>query len=327
MTLNSHLTMRPSRLTLFIAYVREHFGWTLSIVGHISLLLLALSLFSSPQPYSAQEGAISVDVVTHMPGSPNQKTPSTEKPNTVENMPPPPLPIPNPKSAPTPLEPAPMPPIRETREETLPEPVQKPQPVEKKTITDVLNEAKSTEEMPKKKPAPKTDMPTKPQSPVDVEKKHEKQEQAFDPKAIENVLSQKKDAVTQTPPKSERHAQTSNVSRGVPGGSSSRLSLAQRDALGTLFKEQLAQCWSVPVGLNTENYKPEIVVHLDENGGLIGEPQVANMSSDPSLRALADSAVRAVRRCAPFRIPSSFNPFYSEWRDWHITFDPKEFMG
>jgi hypothetical protein len=332
MTQSPHLTMRHSLFTGFTTSMRERLGWILSVAGHLCLLLFALSLFSSPQPYSAHEGAISVDVVTHMSGSPNQKNrPSLEPPNPVQNTPPPapppPAPAPAPKMAPLPVPTLPPPPVRESVEETLPEPAKKPKPVEKKTIADVLNEMKSTEDTATKKPLPKTEVPPKNHPPVEVEKKQEKQERVFDPKAIENPLTQKKDGVAQTPPKADRHSETPALSRGVPGGSSARLSLAQRDALGSLFKEQLAQCWSIPVGLNTGDYKPEIVIHLDENGGLVGEPRVVNVGSDSASRALADSALRAIRRCAPFRIPASFNPFYSEWRDWHITFDPKDFIS
>ena len=45
------------------------------------------------------------------------------------------------------------------------------------------------------------------------------------------------------------------------------------------------------------------------------------------LPRLAESAIRAIRRCAPFRIPAQFMPFYDDWRDWNITFDPKEMLG
>ena len=44
-------------------------------------------------------------------------------------------------------------------------------------------------------------------------------------------------------------------------------------------------------------------------------------------QALADSALRAIKRCAPYKIPAQFMPFYGDWRDWNITFDPKDLLG
>jgi len=60
---------------------------------------------------------------------------------------------------------------------------------------------------------------------------------------------------------------------------------------------------------------------------VIGQPMVANSSSDPGFRAMADSAVRAVRMCAPFRVPQQFAPFYNDWRNFRIVFDAREFLG
>lgn len=42
---------------------------------------------------------------------------------------------------------------------------------------------------------------------------------------------------------------------------------------------------------------------------------------------MADSALRAVRKCSPFKIPAQFAPFYNDWKDWTVTFDPKEMLG
>ena len=51
-----------------------------------------------------------------------------------------------------------------------------------------------------------------------------------------------------------------------------------------------------------------------------------NSSSDPLFRPVVDSALRATRRCAPLRIPAQFAPFYQDWKDLVVDFDPKE-MG
>jgi colicin import membrane protein len=53
---------------------------------------------------------------------------------------------------------------------------------------------------------------------------------------------------------------------------------------------------------------------------------VLNPSSDPTFRTVADSATRATRRCAPLRIPAQFQPYYQDWKELTVNFDPSE-MG
>jgi hypothetical protein len=340
-----------------VAFTRKHVGWTWSLLAHTGLLISALIFFSSPELYSAHDGAIAVDIITEMPASSHQKISSTLQGQShtlqslVESTPPrlpESLPFPVTKPEPAPLKPepiveskphptpsktqpiaepkansAPKPdPIADPKPDPLPlKPAEKPRPLERKTITDVLNEVKPTETLPQKKPESRPN----PQVQKEPAKKEEKKDLSFDKKAIAQLSAQEKDKDS-TPLKSLNSSEHSIQRQGVPGGSSPRLSLAQRDTLGSLLKEQLAQCWSIPLGVNAGDYKPEITLSLDQSGALIGEPQIDNPSPDPALRALADSAIRAVRRCAPFRIPSSFQSFYSEWRQWHITFDPKDFI-
>jgi colicin import membrane protein len=31
--------------------------------------------------------------------------------------------------------------------------------------------------------------------------------------------------------------------------------------------------------------------------------------------------LRAVRRCAPFRVPAQFAPYYSDWKTLNVQFD------
>ncbi len=52
-----------------------------------------------------------------------------------------------------------------------------------------------------------------------------------------------------------------------------------------------------------------------------------NPPSDPALQSLADSALRAVRRCNPLKIPDQYAPFYDQWRGRVLRFDPEEMAG
>jgi colicin import membrane protein len=63
------------------------------------------------------------------------------------------------------------------------------------------------------------------------------------------------------------------------------------------------------------------------NGALAREPRLRNPPSDPSLMPLAESALRAVKTCNPLRVPAQFQPYYNEWKDRILRFDPEEMMG
>ena len=56
---------------------------------------------------------------------------------------------------------------------------------------------------------------------------------------------------------------------------------------------------------------------IDETRAL--RPQTARARR----RVAAESALRAVRRCNPLRIPAQYQPFYDQWKDWVVGFDPE----
>jgi colicin import membrane protein len=59
---------------------------------------------------------------------------------------------------------------------------------------------------------------------------------------------------------------------------------------------------------------------------LIGQPELLNPPSDPNLRSLADSALRAARRCNPLRIPAQYQPYYDQWKGRIVRFDPEDML-
>ncbi len=62
---------------------------------------------------------------------------------------------------------------------------------------------------------------------------------------------------------------------------------------------------------------------LKQDGSLSADPRVLNRSTNPFFQVAAESALRAVRTCAPF----DFLPVakYETWKDIEINFNP-EFM-
>ncbi len=116
------------------------------------------------------------------------------------------------------------------------------------------------------------------------------------------------------------------ASLGTATGNSQRLNPSQRDQLVGLLSEQLHRCWQVPIAAQSADKPPvpTVRVKLNQDGSLAAEPVVTNMSGDQLFRTVADSATRATRRCAPLKIPAQFVPFYNDWRDLVVNFDPRQ---
>jgi colicin import membrane protein len=95
--------------------------------------------------------------------------------------------------------------------------------------------------------------------------------------------------------------------------------------LGARLQAQYKECWIYNGnGLTGQpKYIAEIHVLYTQEGSLIGEPILVNPPSDPNLRNLAASALRAVRNCNPVRIPAVYLPYYDQWKDLIVRFDPE----
>jgi hypothetical protein len=75
---------------------------------------------------------------------------------------------------------------------------------------------------------------------------------------------------------------------------------ADRAAIAASVRRQLTACWSLPPGFTGRDV--EITIAFFGDGKLDGEPQVAPLGGKGAgkLAPLVASAVRAVKRCAPF---------------------------
>jgi colicin import membrane protein len=118
------------------------------------------------------------------------------------------------------------------------------------------------------------------------------------------------------------------ASLGTATGSAQRLNPSQRDQLMGLLRDQLHRCWQAPMAAQGSDKPPvpSVRVKLNQDGSLAADPAVMNPSSDALFRTVADSATRATRRCAPLKIPAQFAPYYQDWKDLVVNFDPRE-MG
>ncbi len=110
------------------------------------------------------------------------------------------------------------------------------------------------------------------------------------------------------------------VSLGSENSNSSQmLSRSEMDAL----RNAIEQCWNVPMGLsNVEEMRVTITMNLAKDGNIDGRVDVeATGGHSQTRRAFAESARRAVLKCAPYNLP---NEKYDTWSRVVVNFDPSQ---
>jgi colicin import membrane protein len=110
---------------------------------------------------------------------------------------------------------------------------------------------------------------------------------------------------------------------GAPAATGQRMNPSDRAALAGLLADQIRSCWSIPV-TGKPPVLPQVRVALNADGSLGGTPTLINASADPNFRALAESGMRAIRQCSPFRIPQRFAPTYDDWRNISVQLNPDD---
>lgn len=109
---------------------------------------------------------------------------------------------------------------------------------------------------------------------------------------------------------------------GTATGSAAKLNPSQRDALMGIFQEQIKRCYQAPISASNGDATPPMLdIRLNQDGSLASEPTVMRGGSNSTDRAVADAALRAVRRCAPYRVPTQYMQFYSDWKMLNVQFD------
>ena len=112
------------------------------------------------------------------------------------------------------------------------------------------------------------------------------------------------------------------ASLGTATGSSAKLSPSMRDALMGILREQMERCYNAPISASGNQVTAPILdIRLNQDGSLSSDPTIIRAGSTSIDRAVADAALRAVRRCR-FEIPAKFGPYYSDWKILNVQFDP-----
>jgi colicin import membrane protein len=154
--------------------------------------------------------------------------------------------------------------------------------------------------------------------------------EAIENAKLEAAKKAEADAKARTDAKAKAEAKAAEAKAQAelkaPAGTAQRLNPSQRDQLMGLLRDQLHRCWQAPIATQGSDKPPvpSVRVKLNQDGSLAADPAVMNPSSDALFRTVADSATRATRRCAPLKIPAQFAPYYQDWKDLVVNFDPRE---
>lgn len=100
-----------------------------------------------------------------------------------------------------------------------------------------------------------------------------------------------------------------------------KLSQSEMDALRGMIEKN----WSIMPGTETNGVVITVRFELNENGEIVGEPEVKGSGGDgSSLTVLEGGAVRAVKRSAPFdQLPKDK---YDTWKVVTVNFTPSDMM-
>jgi hypothetical protein len=165
-----------------------------------------------------------------------------------------------------------------------------------------------------------TDPP--PERPKEPAPEKPKPSRNFDPNSIAKLIGQGK---TPTAAPSQTAAA---APQGLPHHDAPHMSMSMASALDAWLTESYLNCWTPPPGMpDGDTYVAQIKVVFNPDGSLSGRPVLLNPPSDRAWRAHAESAMRAVRKCDPLKVPAEYMPFFEQWKVETIHFDPRETQG
>lgn len=95
------------------------------------------------------------------------------------------------------------------------------------------------------------------------------------------------------------------------------------------LRNQIAQCWTPPVGApHPEQLRPQFRLFLNRDGSVAQPPQLtaesaAMAAGNPYYRAAVEAARRAIMTCGPYKLPADK---YNVWNDITLEFDPSKMV-
>jgi colicin import membrane protein len=113
------------------------------------------------------------------------------------------------------------------------------------------------------------------------------------------------------------------ASLGTETATGQKLSPNERSQLIGILTEQMNRCLNIPPGAIPRS-KPIVQLTLARDGSIISGPTLLNPVNESGYMPYAEANMRALRNCAPFRIPARFLSMYNDWKTLRIGFDPSE---
>lgn len=284
-----------------------------SLIFHFCLVVLGYFGLPSFRDRAPVELPVTIEILTladetNVPMAAKKPPVPQEKPK----QPPPPPKLAEAAPPPPPPEPEPEPEPEKVALAIEPEPRPKPKAKEK----------------PKQKPKPK---PVESKAPPRPTPKPKRKPQPPDPFA--SVLKSLEDLKSAPPPVEEPSKEVEKPEATFEEQMASALETPQpRRDLGQqlsiseidLVRQQIARCWRLPSGAKDAH---EMIVDLRllmNSDGVVREAHIENqglMMTDPFFRAVAESALNAVARCSPLKLPADK---YERWKDLSLSFNPKD---
>jgi outer membrane biosynthesis protein TonB len=337
-------------------------SFVISIVVHLALAALIVTLSRLSPELPAEEQPITVEIVTEAPApsplppkpAPAQAAPAPPRQAAAPAPPPPapkaeakaepkPPPVaevrPEPPPKPEPPKPVPEPPAKPV-EATRPEPPPKqeaappqpepaPKPVPKKPEPEPRKPEVAKPAPPPKKPRPPEEKPT------ETAKAEPKPDRPKTPPAakteandfdalLRSVETQSKRV--KAPEKREGQGASAEAGgTGQPG--EAEVAQINPSLLVASISRQITPCWNIPIAAQgIEGLRAELSIALGPDGSVqsVAATDAARMRTDPVFRAFAESAMRAVQRCSPLELPPES---YQVWRNIIFNFDPSLMAG
>lgn len=212
----------------------------------------------------------------------------------------------------TTVKPTPKP---EDKPKPKPEPPKPQQPPPQQAKADAVPPPPEITDLPKRRPKPEPMKPPEPklsEVPVNVKPRAKpKPPSRFDPSRIAALLDKsKKDEPAPAQPQQQSI-------------DTARLTASLQDAI----RSQVQPCWLFPAGApNAEDLDVRLHISLNPDGSLNGPPVILNQSKvnqSDYYRVAAESARRAVQKCAPLKLPVDS---YDVWRDIDMNFNPRDMI-
>ncbi|THD43382.1 MAG: hypothetical protein E7774_13035 [Bradyrhizobium sp.] len=286
---------------------------------HAGLLAFIVFGFAFAPKFDDAAESIPVDAISQtqfneiMKGerdaTPVKEVPPAPPPKPVAEAPPPPPP-PELKTADT-TPPPPLPPVETPAAKPDPTPAPPPKPTAEDAPLPPPPRPKETPP-----PKPKPDALAKLLEKAKDEPPPKLQKTVYDPNAIAKLIGDNKSASADPTP-------TASTPRGLPTQNAPRMSVSQSAGFDDWLLGAYRDCWTPPPSMPAGDvYVARVQVAFNPDGSLAGTPILLNPPSDPAWRAHAESAMRAVQKCNPLRVPAQYAPFFDQWRSKTVDFDP-----